>query len=172
MTNSIINNNVIPSLGGGFKYLLLSPLLGEDFHFVDHIVSNGLVQPPRSSAIHNAIVYYSLDSDVSLAIRKLRLWALVPHRSNIAWVSKFHGFDPIAKGKPRWNRRCFSWGNWAKLKGDDEDEEEEEEEDDDDDDDDDDDEAALGGGAFQHLQISSFAIIELRFESASYKHHV
>ena len=32
-------------LGGGFKYFLLSPLLGEDFQF-DYYFSDGLVQPP------------------------------------------------------------------------------------------------------------------------------
>ena len=34
-------------LGGGFKYVLCSPLFGEDSHF-DQYFSNGLVQPPTS----------------------------------------------------------------------------------------------------------------------------
>ena len=37
------------SLGGGFKYFLCSSLFGEDSHF-DSYFSNGLVQPPTSSA--------------------------------------------------------------------------------------------------------------------------
>ena len=37
-------------LGGGFKYFLCSPLLGEDSHF-DSYVSTGLVQPPTSQVV-------------------------------------------------------------------------------------------------------------------------
>ena len=33
-------------LGGGLKYLLFSPLLGEMIQFDQHIFSDGLVQPP------------------------------------------------------------------------------------------------------------------------------
>ena len=38
----------LKQLGGGFgsKYVLPSPLLGEDFQFDEHIFSDGLVQPP------------------------------------------------------------------------------------------------------------------------------
>ena len=36
-------------LGGGFKYFLFSPLLGEDSHFWRAYFSNRLVQPPTSS---------------------------------------------------------------------------------------------------------------------------
>ena len=36
-----------PFLGGGFKYCLFSPLLGEDSH-LDSYFSTGLVQPPTS----------------------------------------------------------------------------------------------------------------------------
>ena len=34
-------------LGGGFKYVLFSPLFGEDCHF-DYYFSDWLVQPPNS----------------------------------------------------------------------------------------------------------------------------
>ena len=36
-------------LGGGFKYVLFSPLPGEDSHFDTHF-SDGLVQPPTRLA--------------------------------------------------------------------------------------------------------------------------
>jgi len=46
-------------LGGGFKNLLFSPLLGEDFQFDDHIFQDGLVQPPtRMFSILNMSMYF------------------------------------------------------------------------------------------------------------------
>ena len=41
-------------LGGGFKYFLFSPLLGEDSHF-DSYFSTGL-KPPTSKDLHHILV--------------------------------------------------------------------------------------------------------------------
>ena len=44
----LINHSGHETLGGGFKYFLFSPLLGQDSHF-DSYFSMGLVQPPTSN---------------------------------------------------------------------------------------------------------------------------
>ncbi len=54
-------------LGGGFKYVLFSPLLGEDSHF-DEYVSNGLKPPPRQllkpppNSVPMVFIVFSRDS--------------------------------------------------------------------------------------------------------------
>ena len=44
LKNLKVSTNIIPKLGGGFKYFLFSPLLGEDFH-LDEYFSRGLKPP-------------------------------------------------------------------------------------------------------------------------------
>ncbi len=38
-------------LGGGFKYFLFSPLVGEDSHFDEHIFQRGLKPPTRKHLV-------------------------------------------------------------------------------------------------------------------------
>ena len=44
-------------LGGGFKYLLFSPLFGEDFQF-DEYFSDRFVQPPTSPVFHIGVCFF------------------------------------------------------------------------------------------------------------------
>jgi len=53
-------------LGGGFKYLLFSPLPGEDFQF-DQYFSKGLVQPPTRCR----------EMVISPTIAQVKLWFVI-----------------------------------------------------------------------------------------------
>ena len=49
-SNIAHENRAMPKLGGGFKYCLFSPLVGEDSHF-DKYFSNGLKSPTRKGHV-------------------------------------------------------------------------------------------------------------------------
>ena len=54
LNTGYLGNGFKDSLGGGFKYFLVSPVFGEDFHFDKHIFSDGL-KPPTSNGFKDSL---------------------------------------------------------------------------------------------------------------------
>ena len=99
-------------LGGGFKHVLFSPLLGEMIQFDEHNFSNGLVSPPtrkHGTPRGNFVAFFELQN--LLAPRRPLRWPrpVWPRQLRILLAAPWVEFGYTVQTLDGRNQCCTTW---------------------------------------------------------------